>query len=322
MPRRRPRSRGQGRRVRRPARRRRSGRAGLSLRRRRARTSSCSSTSPRPRTSARRSSSSRAGPPTTCSSRSRSAAASARSPTPRRCSTPARTRCRSTRQRWRGRSCSTSWRPRSARSASCSRSTPSRARASGWEAFVAGGRTPTGRDAVQWAREGVERGAGEILLTSMDRDGTNAGYDLGLTGAVADAVGVPVIASGGAGALDHLTAALEAGADAVLCASIFHYGQHTVARSRQRSPTTGCSIRPVDLRPRSTRTRCRELASEGRKIPRPYSAKVRMFMLARLKAAAVRRPLPRIRRRRMHRSTQQAGRGAHNSQGGNKSRTA
>src|SRR5215218_7183693 len=86
-----------------------------------------------------------------------------------------------------------------------------------WEFFVAGGRTPTGRDAVDWAREGVERGAGEVLLTSMDRDGTNDGYDIGLTRAVADSVPVPVIASGGAGTLDHLVEAVEqGGADAVL----------------------------------------------------------------------------------------------------------
>src|SRR6185369_10269835 len=97
--------------------------------------------------------------------------------------------------------------------------------AESWEAYVAGGRTPTGRDAVEWIREAVERGAGEILLTSMDRDGTNDGYDLPLTSAVAGAVDVPVIASGGAGELDHLVDALKAGADAVLCASIFHYGQ-------------------------------------------------------------------------------------------------
>src|ERR1700755_200628 len=96
--------------------------------------------------------------------------------------------------------------------------------AESWEAYVAGGRTPTGRDAVAWAREGVERGAGEILLTSMDRDGTNDGYDIALTRAVSDAVAVPVIASGGAGELSHLSDAVEAGADAVLCASIFHYG--------------------------------------------------------------------------------------------------
>ncbi len=115
----------------------------------------------------------------------------------------------------------------------------------GWEAYVAGGRTPTGRDAVQWAREGVERGAGEILQTSMDRDGTNAGYDLALTAAVAGAVSVPVIASGGAGELDHLGAALRAGADAVLCASIFHYGRHTVAEVKERLLADGIPVRPV-----------------------------------------------------------------------------
>src|SRR5579875_2961356 len=102
-----------------------------------------------------------------------------------------------------------------------------------WEAYVAGGRRASGRDALQWAREAAARGAGEILLTSMDRDGSNAGYDLELTAAVAEAVAVPVIASGGAGELDHLTAALEAGADAVLCASIFHYGRHTVAEVKR-----------------------------------------------------------------------------------------
>src|SRR6201996_5654868 len=84
-----------------------------------------------------------------------------------------------------------------------------KSRGDSWEAYLAGGRTPTGRDAVAWAREGVERGAGEILLTSMDRDGTNAGYDLPLTERVAEAIGVPVIASGGAGEIEHLTAALE-----------------------------------------------------------------------------------------------------------------
>jgi imidazole glycerol-phosphate synthase subunit HisF len=115
-----------------------------------------------------------------------------------------------------------------------------------WEAYVAGGRTPTGRDAVAWAREGVERGAGEILLTSMDRDGTNAGYDLALTNAVADAVDVPVIASGGAGRLEHLTEALEAGADAVLIASILHYGQHTVPEIKAHLARSGTPIRPVE----------------------------------------------------------------------------
>ena len=113
----------------------------------------------------------------------------------------------------------------------------------GWDVFVAGGRTPTGRDAVEWAREGTERGAGEILLTSMDRDGTNAGYDLGLTAAVADATGVPVIASGGAGELDHLVQALRAGADAVLCASIFHYGRYTVDDVKQHLAAAGVPTR-------------------------------------------------------------------------------
>jgi cyclase len=114
----------------------------------------------------------------------------------------------------------------------------------GWEAYVAGGRTPTGRDAVRWAREGVERGAGEILLTSMDRDGTNAGYDLALTSAVAAAVNVPVIASGGAGQLAHLADALGAGADAVLCASIFHYGHHTVGEVKHYLAGNGIAVRP------------------------------------------------------------------------------
>ncbi len=115
-----------------------------------------------------------------------------------------------------------------------------------WEAYVAGGRTPTGRDAVAWAHEGVERGAGEILLTSMDRDGTNAGYDLELTGAVARAVAVPVIASGGAGTLEHLSEALGAGADAVLCASILHYGHHTVPEIKAHLAQAGAPVRPLD----------------------------------------------------------------------------
>ena len=113
----------------------------------------------------------------------------------------------------------------------------------GWEAFVAGGRTPTGRDAVEWAREGATRGAGEILLTSMDRDGTEDGYDLELTSAVAEAVEVPVIASGGAGELHHLVEALEAGADAVLCASIFHYGRYRVGEAKQALAAAGIPVR-------------------------------------------------------------------------------
>jgi cyclase len=112
-----------------------------------------------------------------------------------------------------------------------------------WEAYMAGGRTATGRDAVAWAREGAQRGAGEILLTSMDRDGTSAGYDLELTAAVANAVAVPVIASGGAGELHHLSEALHAGADAVLCASILHYGQYTVAEVKRQLASDGVAVR-------------------------------------------------------------------------------
>jgi cyclase len=114
-----------------------------------------------------------------------------------------------------------------------------------WEAYLAGGRTLTGRNAVAWAREGTRRGAGEILLTSMDRDGTSGGYDLELTSAVATAVEVPVIASGGAGKLEHLNEALRAGADAVLCASILHYGQHTVAEIKRYLAAEGVPIRPA-----------------------------------------------------------------------------
>jgi cyclase len=110
--------------------------------------------------------------------------------------------------------------------------------------FVEGGRRPVGRDAVEWAREGVERGAGEILLTSMDRDGTEDGYELELTRAVADAVDVPVIASGGAGTLDHLVEAIaKGGADAVLCASIFHYGTYTVREAKERMRAAGIPVR-------------------------------------------------------------------------------
>jgi cyclase len=114
----------------------------------------------------------------------------------------------------------------------------------GYGVYVDGGRRPVGRDAIEWARDGVERGAGEILLTSMDRDGTEDGYELELTRAVADAVDVPVIASGGAGSLDHLVDAVErGGADAVLCASIFHYGQHTVREAKQRMREAGIPVR-------------------------------------------------------------------------------
>jgi imidazole glycerol-phosphate synthase subunit HisF len=110
--------------------------------------------------------------------------------------------------------------------------------------YVEGGRRAVGRDAVEWAREGVERGAGEILLTSMDRDGTEDGYELELTRAVADAVDVPVIASGGAGTLDHLVEAIaEGGADAVLCASIFHYGTYSVREAKERMREAGIPVR-------------------------------------------------------------------------------
>ena len=117
--------------------------------------------------------------------------------------------------------------------------------ASWWEAYVAGGRTPTGRDVLEWAREGVERGAGEILLTSMDRDGTNEGYDLALTEAVSSAVQVPVIASGGVGKLEHLAEGARAGADALLCASIFHYGAYTVGQAKEYLAESGVDVRPA-----------------------------------------------------------------------------
>ena len=115
----------------------------------------------------------------------------------------------------------------------------------GWEVFVAGGRTPTGRDAVAWAREGVERGAGEILLTSMDRDGTRDGYDLALTRAIAEALDVPVIASGGVGGPEHMADGFAAGADAALAASIFHYGQFSIAEVKARLAAAGVPVRPI-----------------------------------------------------------------------------
>ena len=114
----------------------------------------------------------------------------------------------------------------------------------GWTVYTHGGRHPTVLDAVAWAREGVRRGAGEILLTSMDCDGTKDGYDIGLTRAIADAVGIPVIASGGAGNLDHLRAALqEGGADAALAASIFHFQEHTIREAKEYLASHGVSVR-------------------------------------------------------------------------------
>ena len=115
----------------------------------------------------------------------------------------------------------------------------------GWEVHVAGGRTPTGRDALEWIREGVDRGAGEILLTSMDRDGTKDGYDTPLVRAVSDAVAVPVIASGGVGGPQHIVDGLRAGADAALAASIFHYGEHSVGEVKAAMAAAGIPVRPA-----------------------------------------------------------------------------
>jgi len=118
------------------------------------------------------------------------------------------------------------------------------ARGEGWDVYSHGGRKNTGLDAVQWAAEMARRGAGEILLTSMDRDGTKSGFDLALTRAVADAVPVPVIASGGVGNLDHLADGVQqGGADAVLAASIFHYGEYTVGQAKQHMESRGIAVR-------------------------------------------------------------------------------
>ncbi|MCU0311619.1 MAG: imidazole glycerol phosphate synthase subunit HisF [Acidimicrobiales bacterium] len=115
----------------------------------------------------------------------------------------------------------------------------------GWEVFTHGGRTPTGLDVVEWAREAERLGAGEILLTSMDRDGTRDGFDVEQTAAVADAVGIPVIASGGVGTLDHLVEGVTEGrADAVLAASIFHFGEHTVHEAKAHMLAGGVPVRP------------------------------------------------------------------------------
>ena len=114
----------------------------------------------------------------------------------------------------------------------------------GWTVYTHGGRNPTERDAVEWAREVVDRGAGEILLTSMDADGTKDGYDLELTRSVSEAVQVPVIASGGAGNLDHLVEALTEGkADAVLAASIFHFGEFTIQEAKEHLKANGIDVR-------------------------------------------------------------------------------
>jgi cyclase len=120
-----------------------------------------------------------------------------------------------------------------------------RAKGSSWEVVIHGGRTPTGLDAVEWAVRMAKNGAGELLLTSMDRDGTRAGYDLALTRAIADAVAVPIIASGGVGTLEHLREGLvEGGADAVLAASIFHFGDHTIGEAKRYLAEHGVAVRP------------------------------------------------------------------------------
>jgi imidazole glycerol-phosphate synthase subunit HisF len=116
----------------------------------------------------------------------------------------------------------------------------------GWNVFTHGGRTDTGLDAIAWAKRIVDLGAGEILLTSMDRDGTRAGYDLELTRAVVDAVSVPVIASGGVGTLEHIYEGLSAGgADGALCASIFHDGTFTVGETKTYLAARGLTVRPA-----------------------------------------------------------------------------
>jgi cyclase len=113
-----------------------------------------------------------------------------------------------------------------------------------WEIFTHGGRKPTGIDAIEWARKMVDYGAGEILLTSMDRDGTKQGFDLDLTRAISDAVKVPVIASGGVGKLDHLVEGVKQGhADAVLAASIFHFGEHSIEEAKRQMAANGIEVR-------------------------------------------------------------------------------
>ncbi len=113
----------------------------------------------------------------------------------------------------------------------------------GWEVYIEAGRTPTGLDAVEWARRAAELGAGEVLLTSIDRDGTGHGYDLDLLRAVSDAVRVPVVASGGAGRPEHFAEGLEAGADAVLAASRFHFGEHTLREVKEYLAGRGIPVR-------------------------------------------------------------------------------
>ena len=120
----------------------------------------------------------------------------------------------------------------------------------GWEVFTHGGRTPTGLDAVDWVRRMAESGAGEILLTSMDRDGTKRGFDIPLTRTVADSVTIPVIASGGVGTLDHLVAGIRDGhATAVLAASIFHFGTYSISEAKAHMAAAGIPVRPIEAAP-------------------------------------------------------------------------
>jgi len=123
-----------------------------------------------------------------------------------------------------------------------------RARGGGrWEVYVHGGRTPTGRDAVAWAREGMERGAGEVLLTSMDRDGTKDGFDVPLTHAVAEALTIPVVASGGCGSVAHMSEVLtDGGASAALAASIFHFGEIRIPEAKAELRRAGIEVRPPE----------------------------------------------------------------------------
>jgi len=117
---------------------------------------------------------------------------------------------------------------------------------SGFEVFTRGGRTATGIDAIEWAEEAASRGAGEVLLTSMDRDGTKDGFDLELTRAISSAVNIPIIASGGVGNLDHLVEGVtQGGADAVLAASIFHFGEYSVADAKAQMSSAGINVRPA-----------------------------------------------------------------------------
>ena len=116
-----------------------------------------------------------------------------------------------------------------------------------WEIFVNGGRVPTGIDAIEWAKRMAANGAGELLLTSMDRDGTKSGFDLGLTKAVSDAVPIPVIASGGVGTLDHMVDGVHAGASALLAASIFHFGTYTIGQTKAHLAAAGVPVRPTHL---------------------------------------------------------------------------